>query len=631
MEYLALKKRAVGCVRKCKKFAETFGYADSCMTLSKVKRVLAEGKLVVMTIGEARTGKSSLIGAYLDDRELFPVDVDVTTCLITMAAYAETEKVTVILSDDDGQEYSQTITRAQIPDYAKEQNNPNGQKRAKMILIETPNEVLKDGVVFMDSPGIGSLNPLHSQLTYQFLPRADVVLYVSDATSQISESELQFLKSVHRSCENILFVLTKKDLQLDCSELIERNRTAIAKWVGIPEKEQIHVPVSSNMLMAYKQTNEQEFLEESNFTNFDHAVWNLISARRPRITILPRLIETENEMERINQSIIVEETAYGDDLQSIKELEETLEELVNRRKGLLDNKSAWEDDIKNSVLDMTNKLSDMMAEYEEEALGHIDTCLTQDEYIKHPEKLKTEIIGKTEQHIRLMEEHMEDTMNDIQADFEEASGLDLVLSYNKAGFGKGNGDKIVFHKRSKYEQVVQSGKKVRAHSFGVAAVTGVVGSIVGGVAGFFLGGGPVGAMVGASLGSSLAGSVGGAVGAGAGVVEVLRKGTAYEPEAVRKQLIGYVKKNVTNWTKTQKKFVTDTTNQMKKTIREAVHESVEELKDNIQILRQRSKTSGEDLKKAAKRVTAMRAEYDELIKELRQLMQDCTAVAEDAL
>lgn len=620
--YTSLKKEAEKVASRCAKLADSCGCRESSAAIEEIERTISDNKLVIMAIGEARMGKSSLLSAYLDDNALFPVDLDVTTCLITMVTYSKKEKITVILSDKDGEKTAKKITRDEIFSYAKEQNNPNGQKGALMILVETPNEILKDGTVFVDSPGIGSLNPIHSQLTFQFLPRADLLLFITDAAAQISTSEVNFLKNVYKSCQNILFVLTKKDLQYDCSELIEQNRRVIAEEVGIPADEQVHVAVSSNLLTAYRRTNDKAFLEESNFCALDHAISSMIYTKRPQVTLLPRLMTISHEMGKIGQSISVEETTYGNDLTAVKTLQKELEALEKARRDMLDNSDDWDTIIRDRVQTLETELTDMLADYSAHASKYIDACLEKSEYTRNPDQLKNEIIVMTEQKIQDMQTYAADAVDRIQYDLEQESGLCLDMEEQELSMNKNDGSGITFKKNSAYEQIAETGQSIRKNSFVLNAVGGVLGAAAGGVAGFFVGG-PAGAFGGALVGADAGKELGGLIGAGKGVVDVVTQGTSYNIKEIQKLLKGYVSDCVQKWSHSKQKFIKNVSDSIKHTLRKKVKASQSELKAQIQTLAKRSKLSAKELDTSKQRVTALRNEYEKLLPELEDITRRC--------
>ena len=618
----AIRNEAVRIAGDCERLADACGCEESITVLRNIQRSLADNKLIIMTVGEARTGKSSLLVSYLDEEELFPVDIDVTTCLVTMVAYGKKEKITVVLRDENNREQAIQISRGQIAEYAKEQNNPDGIKRATMILVETPNEVLKEGFVFVDTPGIGSLNPMHSQLTHSFLPRADLVLFVTDASSQISESELNFLKNVSDICKNILFVLTKKDLQYSCEELITQNKKAVFNTTGMDADGQIWIPVSSNLLKAYKQTGDQEYLEESNFARLDQEIADIMSTRRPQVTILPRLLEISGILEGIGRSIDARYLACSGNADAIRAKEKELSALLQKRQSLKDNLVNLDYEIKSRVSDVEARLTNMLEAYSSETAEYIDACIQKKEYGNNPSALKDEIIARTERKISDIQLYVSDAVDSIQNELEKAMGIDFVYAAPQMDMALDGGEKIKFRKNSKYQQVVQTGQDIRRNSFALDTVGGLLGAAVGGVAGFAAGG-PAGAFLGGSAGMEIGKGVGGIIGTGKGVVDVIAHGTSYNTDEVKKQLKAYVASCLKNWNRSRQKFTADAVSTIKNAIRQKINSDLMTLNNNIQVLADSKKSTNADLKKNRKQTDALRKKQDDLNTSLQKLMERC--------
>ncbi len=627
MNYLEMKERAVTATENCLKFAQTSHNKENAKVLSHIHQVLKDGKLVIMAIGEARTGKSSLLGCYLNDPSLFPVDVDVTTCLITMVAYGETEKVTVVVADEKGRESAETITRDSIPLYAKEQNNPHGSRRASMILIETPNEVLRDGLVFMDSPGLGSMNPLHSQLTYQFLPRADVVLFITDSTSQISESELQFLQSVRRSCENILFVLTKSDLLEDPERILRENRQMIQKHIGIAEEKQIHIPVSSRMLLAYQESGDPEDLADSNIAAFDQALWNLISQRRVQATILPRLLEAQREMQQMEQGLIVSETVCSNNSVKIASMQKSLKEQKQKKTQLLQDRTDWEDAIRLGITNLGENLSSDLTHFSQETRSFIAQALEQNRYKRDPNQLANEVVGMMQQQMRHMEELAEDAASDLRDKFKQKSGLDLIFDERELSLDMT--EEVTLKKRSGYDQAMAAGKKIRNHSFGLGGIGGVVGGVVGGIAGFVTLG-PPGAAVGAAYGSSVGTAAGVGIGSIAGTISVAKEGVKYDPQNVRRSLEEYITNTTKMWDLNKRRYLNELTSDLKKSCRNAVQKNLEAIQNNLDKLVQVTQILGSNQQKQMEQVRSERQAFDAAASQLSELIRLISADAPSA-
>ena len=214
------------------------------------------------------------------------------------------------------------IRRREIEAYVTEKKNSDNKKQAKLLMIETPNPRLKDGLTFVDTPGVGSLNPEHSVATLECLPQADVVLFVSDSQKPLTETEISFLKQVKKYSSNILFLLTKKDLCSDALEyekIMEDNRDKISQATGLGRDKIPYVAVSSALKLSAKgQSNPalaKRQLRSSNFGEFENMLWELLAKNRSRILFMPPLQGLAKELQSVDQALGVRLVGLGDNEQ----------------------------------------------------------------------------------------------------------------------------------------------------------------------------------------------------------------------------------------------------------------------------------------------------------------------------
>ena len=80
------------------------------------------------------------------------------------------------------------------------------------VEIELPLESLKSGLVIVDTPGVGGLDPRHATLTNFFLPRANATLFITDVNEPLSTTELDFYKKVLTSSKHSAVIVNKADL-----------------------------------------------------------------------------------------------------------------------------------------------------------------------------------------------------------------------------------------------------------------------------------------------------------------------------------------------------------------------------------------------------------------------------------
>ena len=80
--------------------------------------------------------------------------------------------------------------------------------------------ILSDGVVLIDTPGIGSTCRHNTTVTLDFLQQCDAALFSGFGHPPITEVELEFLRQVREKVPRLFFVLNKIDY-LDEGELEE--------------------------------------------------------------------------------------------------------------------------------------------------------------------------------------------------------------------------------------------------------------------------------------------------------------------------------------------------------------------------------------------------------------------------
>src|SRR5260221_2262923 len=159
-------------------------------------------------------------------------------------------------------------------------------RQARLLVMQIPNEQLKTGLVVVDTPGVGGLNSEHSDVTYAFIPNADVVLFVSDALKPLSTTDIHFIKErIAPVCPNLLFVVTKKDKNEAYQTIVDDNRQKLATALNKPPDAITIIPVSNLAKRDYLESHYHEDLEESNFTALEEQLWQYLNEGRVRILL----------------------------------------------------------------------------------------------------------------------------------------------------------------------------------------------------------------------------------------------------------------------------------------------------------------------------------------------------------
>ncbi|MBP2340609.1 dynamin family protein [Saccharothrix coeruleofusca] len=231
---------------------------DLAARLREKRASQLDPKLRVLVVGEAKQGKSQLVNAMIN-APVCAVGDDVTTTVPTFVQHAETPSAALVR----GVSIANTPTeRIPVPiDQVAQQVSAGRPGELLAAEVGIPRALLTSGLVLVDTPGVGDLRSARTASTFTALLQADAVLMVSDATTELTASELELLKQVMTSCPNVTVVLTKIDIAAQWRRVVERNRAHLAR-AGVTAK---LIPVSSALRLRAAKTGDRELNAESGF------------------------------------------------------------------------------------------------------------------------------------------------------------------------------------------------------------------------------------------------------------------------------------------------------------------------------------------------------------------------------
>lgn len=240
---------------------ETYGKKSVISEINKAITV-TEDSTTVLFCGEFKRGKSSLVNAIVGT-ELCPTDIGIATSVVTAIKYGAVKKAIRyygnLLENADSLK-SEEIEWNDIEKYTV----GDALEIDDTILVELsyPSLFLKNGIVIIDTPGIGGLDPRHAILTHMALPKADVIVFVTDAGEPLTQSELEFYENKILSCCKQNVVLINKSDILRAETLathVSNTKFQLAK-LGSPEV--IHV--SAKCWDLFSKLGDDDFLLNSN-------------------------------------------------------------------------------------------------------------------------------------------------------------------------------------------------------------------------------------------------------------------------------------------------------------------------------------------------------------------------------
>jgi small GTP-binding protein len=161
---------------------------DDQLTLGQSIQQLDELFLLVV-VGEFNAGKSALINALLGQK-LLKEGATPTTTQINILRFAETEERRV---EDE-----------------------------HVHILTAPIELLKE-INIVDTPGTNAVIREHEVITSEFIPRADLVLFITSSDRPFTESERTFLGLIRSWGKKVVVVLNKIDILQSEADLQEVN------------------------------------------------------------------------------------------------------------------------------------------------------------------------------------------------------------------------------------------------------------------------------------------------------------------------------------------------------------------------------------------------------------------------
>jgi GTP-binding protein EngB required for normal cell division len=161
----------------------------------------------IALFGRVSSGKSSLLNAILE-ADVLPVGVTPITAVPTRIAYGESASMRVSFAEAP----VKTMEVARLAEFAAEQQNPGNAKRVTRISVALPVSRLREGVTFVDTPGLGSLATSGAAETLAYLPKCDLGVVLIDAGSTLTTEDLQTILTLQEAAVPANVLLSKADL-----------------------------------------------------------------------------------------------------------------------------------------------------------------------------------------------------------------------------------------------------------------------------------------------------------------------------------------------------------------------------------------------------------------------------------
>ncbi|RPI83901.1 MAG: GTP-binding protein, partial [Chloroflexi bacterium] len=268
-----------------------FGAAQEDIdTLAQTIRQMDELFLLVI-VGEFNAGKSAFINALLG-KKLLAEGVTPTTTQINLLRY--------------GKEHTRSVIDENLH------------------VISLPVDLLTE-ISIVDTPGTNAIIRAHEAITGQFVPRSDLVLFLTSADRPFTESERLFMERIRNWGKKVVVVINKVDILQDEDELSQ-----VRNFVSENARQLLGVAPEIFTVSARKalqaKSGQPDLWAESRFEPLETYIFDTLDEEgRIRLKLLSPLGVADHLVDKYLKVINDRLGLLKDDFSTISEIESQLE------------------------------------------------------------------------------------------------------------------------------------------------------------------------------------------------------------------------------------------------------------------------------------------------------------------
>ncbi len=277
-EFYYKKKKVLSCIGLLKELTKKLEIQQASSVLDKISERVNNEKLYLGIVGQFKRGKSTLANYFLG-KQVLPTGILPLTSIVTIIEYGQRECLRIIFTDGKSVE----CKVEQLREYITEEGNPNNSKNVSMVCMQIDLPILKDGLVLVDTPGIGSTFLSNTETTLSFLPQLDAVIFLIGCDPPISAVEIEILKNLTKNY-NVIIALNKIDIISEDERrmCIEFSRKVIMDSLGNLVD---ILPISSKLALQSVKEGSIDKKEKSRIERLNIAINNLVQQGKYSIQI----------------------------------------------------------------------------------------------------------------------------------------------------------------------------------------------------------------------------------------------------------------------------------------------------------------------------------------------------------
>jgi replication fork clamp-binding protein CrfC len=340
------------------RIANDYERGDLVDRLARAKERISDPQIRVVIAGQLKQGKSQLLNSLLNV-PVARVGDDETTTMATVVSYGEQASARLVVARGDGADPE--VVEIPVADVRNDlRRAPQaGGREVLRVEVTAPSPLLKNGLAFVDTPGVGGHSQPHLSATLGLLPDAEAMLMVSDASQEFTEPEMTFIRQAVEICPLATILVTKIDLYPHWREIVAANVAHLQRaGLDVPV-----TPVSSTLRSHAIQTNDKELNAESNFPAIVKFLSDRVLARENDRVRDQVLAEVRSAAEHLTMTVETELSAINDP-DDRDAMNADLERRKQEAQDALQHTALWQQVLNDGITDLTADVDhDMRARF----------------------------------------------------------------------------------------------------------------------------------------------------------------------------------------------------------------------------------------------------------------------------
>ena len=266
------KVEAIDILELAKEADELFSCGEAACSIQRRQCKLLVDKLsnsnmTISVIGQFKRGKSTLSNCILG-KNYMPVGIVPITSAVTKVVYG---RQSAEVCFENGEIRSVEID--ELSAYISEQENAQNKLGVKEVVIHSESDFLKNGITYVDTPGVGSFHKNNTEVAYDYMKESDAVIFLLSVDSPINQIEIDFLQSTKEYAGKFYFAVNKIDTvstgDLEayteyCAGLLsEIMETSAIKLMPVSAKTGEGVEALKSTILRDLSTSIREIMQES--------------------------------------------------------------------------------------------------------------------------------------------------------------------------------------------------------------------------------------------------------------------------------------------------------------------------------------------------------------------------------